>query len=226
MVAALLFFLTKIATKANTTSRCYTPESACQGKLPLSACEPNTQTNETNSIFRLGAMAPMQLYRYGMQAGNACGQFVYFCCGICRNAGAGARNRVFGHDRLCVPQHRSQKIPPETKLRRPQTMQAWHCDDDFGRSSENRAGTVWIWRLTKTNYMRTIVFIFMLLLLSCQQSHETSGKPIASTCEGRRCSGDASCSACKNCSGCKHCAKEGGTCGVCEPEAPKKKRRK
>lgn len=55
----------------------------------------------------------------------------------------------------------------------------------------------------------------MLLLLSCQQSHETSGKPIASTCEGRRCSGDASCSACKNCSGCKHCAKEGGTCGVC-----------
>lgn len=75
--------------------------------------------------------------------------------------------------------------------------------------------------------MKTIVFFLMLLmLLGCQQSHETTNKQIASTCEGRGCSGDENCSACKNCSGCKHCAKEGGTCGVCAPEAPKKKKRK
>jgi len=78
----------------------------------------------------------------------------------------------------------------------------------------------------KTNPMKTIVlFVMLLLLISCQQSREAD-KPIALTCEGRGCSGDQYCTRCKNCSGCKHCAKEGGTCGVCVPETPKKKKRK
>ena len=74
--------------------------------------------------------------------------------------------------------------------------------------------------------MKTIVFFFMLVLLGCQQSQEKIGKEIAATCEGRGCSGNENCSACKNCTGCKHCAKEGGTCGVCAPETPKKKKKK
>ncbi len=36
------------------------------------------------------------------------------------------------------------------------------------------------------------------------------------------CYGNTPCRACKNCRYCKHCAREGGTCGVCKPEAKPK----
>jgi hypothetical protein len=71
--------------------------------------------------------------------------------------------------------------------------------------------------------MKLFLYSYLFLLFTWTASGQTSSKKlIASTCEGRGCSGSEYCTACKNCSGCKHCAKEGGTCGVCAP-APKKK---
>lgn len=69
--------------------------------------------------------------------------------------------------------------------------------------------------------MKKIIPLFILFLLISSTSAQTK-KIIASTCEGRGCSGSEYCSACKNCSGCKHCAKDGGTCGVCTSVSKKK----
>lgn len=79
--------------------------------------------------------------------------------------------------------------------------------------------------------MKTMLLLFLFFFLSCndmRQANQTvEEKPnilVANTCGSRGCSGDDYCSACKNCSGCKHCAKQGGTCGVCQP--PKKGKKK
>ena len=74
--------------------------------------------------------------------------------------------------------------------------------------------------------MRTILFILVLTIMGCQETPKPNNTQLAFTCKGRGCSGNDNCSACKNCTGCRHCAKEGGTCGVCAPEKPKKKKRK
>lgn len=72
--------------------------------------------------------------------------------------------------------------------------------------------------------MKKLLPLLLLFLFACNQGNQpTANSQIASTCEARGCNGSDDCTACKNCSGCKHCAKQGGTCGVCEPPTKKKK---
>lgn len=71
--------------------------------------------------------------------------------------------------------------------------------------------------------MKTLLYTVLFCIpFYYSTGYSKSNNRLISTYSSRGCSGSENCSACKNCSGCKYCAKEGGTCGVCNP-TPKKK---